>query len=148
MFNSIHLYRIAHRCYKLRLFFLSRVIEVIIQLVYCCRIPSACRIGEGTHLSYGGIGLVIHPDTTIGKNCRILPHVTIGGKSGSKGAPLIGDNVLIGSGARILGPVAIGDGAKIGANAVVLINVPPYATAVGVPARIIKPAGVDVGEDI
>ena len=81
-------------------------------------------------------GVVIAPDANIGINCIIFQQVTIGTADG--GYPTIGNNVLIGAGAKILGPVKIGDGAKIGANAVVLRDVPAGCAAAGVPARVIR----------
>ncbi len=84
-------------------------------------------------------GIVIHPGSEIGPNCMILQQVTIGVADGDR-APRLGGNVLVGSGAKVLGPVRIGDNARIGANAVVLQDVPDGATAVGVPARIITRA--------
>lgn len=83
-------------------------------------------------------GIVIHPQAQIGANCLIFQQVTLGTVSGRRGAPRLGIHVDIGAGARILGPVNIGDHTVIGANAVVLTDVPPHSTAVGVPARIIK----------
>lgn len=83
-------------------------------------------------------GIVIHPDTKIGANCLIFQQVTLGTVDGRPGPPHLGFHVDIGAGARILGPVHIGDHAQIGANAVVLTDIPAHATAVGIPARIIK----------
>jgi serine O-acetyltransferase len=80
-------------------------------------------------------GIVIHPDSEIGPNCFILQQVTLA--YNANGAPRLGGNVLVGSGAKLLGGIRIGDNARIGANAVVLQGVPDGATAVGVPARII-----------
>src|SRR5262249_36746113 len=85
-----------------------------------------------------GMGVVIHRRTVIGENCEISHHVTIGGRGGFYGVPVVGNNVFIGAGATILGPVTIGDGAIIGAGAVVLNDVPAHAVAVGIPARTIK----------
>lgn len=83
-------------------------------------------------------GIVIHPDVKIGANCLIFQQVTLGNARGRPGVPRVGAHVDIGAGARILGPVQIGDYAMIGANAVVLTDVPAHTTAAGVPARIIK----------
>ena len=80
-------------------------------------------------------GIVIHPDSQIGPNCFMLQQVTLA--AGASGAPRLGGNVQVGSGAKLLGAVRVGDNARIGANAVVLQDVPAGATAVGVPARII-----------
>ena len=101
-------------------------------------IPLGTRIDGGLMLPHPN-GIVIHPDATIGPNCLIFQQVTLGG--GDTGAPRIAGHVDIGTGAKILGAVSIGEHAKIGANAVVLHDVPAFATAVGIPARII--AGTD-----
>lgn len=100
-------------------------------------IPYQAEIGEGTVIGYQGIGVVIHKHTVIGKNCIISQNVTFGGKGGS-GVPVIGDNVLIGAGAVLLGDIHIGNNVSIGANAVVLTDIPENAIAVGVPAKVIK----------
>ena len=83
-------------------------------------------------------GIVIHPQVQIGNNCIIFQQVTLGTDGARHGVPRLGNHVDIGAGARILGPVHIGDHAKIGANAVVVTDIPAHATAVGVPARIVK----------
>jgi serine O-acetyltransferase len=98
-------------------------------------IPIDSSIGEGLMIPHPN-GIVIHPAVRIGPNCLIFQQVTIG-SSGKGGLPIIGGHVDIGAGAKILGPVRIGDHAKIGSNAVVLIDVPERATAVGIPARIV-----------
>jgi len=82
-------------------------------------------------------GVIMHANTVIGTDCMIMQQVTLG-QVGTQSAPTIGNNVYIGAGAKVLGPIVIGNGANIGANAVVLKDVPENATAVGVPARIIK----------
>lgn len=94
------------------------------------------KIGGGLMLPHPN-GVVIHPSVTIGPNCMIFQQVTLGANRGVYGVPTLGGHVDIGPGARILGPVRIGDGAVIGANAVVLSDVPDGAVAVGVPARIL-----------
>lgn len=81
-------------------------------------------------------GIIIHPTARIGANCTILQQVTIGTRNINKSA-VIGDDVFIGAGAKILGDITIGNGAKIGANSVVLCDVPTYTTVVGIPAKII-----------
>ena len=95
-------------------------------------IPLKCRIAGGLLLPHPN-GIVIHPDVEIGANCLIFQQVTLG--FGHEGVPRIGVNVDIGAGAKVLGPVTIGDGARIGANAVVLTDIRPGRTAVGIPAR-------------
>ncbi len=107
-------------------------------------IPLGTRIGGGLLLPHPN-GIVIHPDARIGPNCLIFQQVTLA--VGANGAPRIGGHVDIGTGAKILGGVSVGDHAKIGANAVVLNDVPAYATAVGIPARIINEAGISSSND-
>jgi len=98
-------------------------------------IPLNCHIDGGLLIPHPN-GIVIHPESRIGPNCLLFQQVTIGAIDG-KGVPVLGGNVDVGAGAKILGAVNIGDHARIGANAVVLVNVPPGKSAVGVPARII-----------
>lgn len=138
MLNAYKFYIIAHRLYNYNLVFFSKIIKLFIFVVYNCSIPFEARIGKGTKFAYGGISVIIHKRTIIGKNCNIGSNVTIGGRSGFKDVPIIGDNVMVGTGAKILGPVKIGDNVKIGANAVVLSDLPSNSIAVGIPAKIIK----------
>ncbi len=98
-------------------------------------IPVNCRLGGGLLLIHPN-GVVIHPDSTIGPNCLILQQVTLGNGGPRSGVPTLGGRVDIGAGAKVLGGVVIGDHARIGANAVVLCDVPAHCTAVGIPARI------------
>lgn len=97
-------------------------------------IPLNCRLGGGLLLPHPN-GIVIHPDAEIGPNCLLFQQVTIG--AGKGGVPILEGHVDVGAGAKILGAVTIGRHAKIGANAVVVNNVPSRATAVGVPAKIV-----------
>lgn len=100
-------------------------------------VPLNAAIGGGFAMPHPN-GIVIHPGATIGPNCIVFQQVTIGTRVG-EGLPRIGGDVEIGAGAKILGPVTIGHHAKIGANAVVLTDIPEQATAAGIPARIIHP---------
>ena len=106
-------------------------------------IHPAAQIGKGVFIDHG-MGVVIGETTVIGDNCTIYQNVTLGGtgKETGKRHPTLGNNVLVGSGAKVLGPFKVGDNARIAAGAVVLSEVPPNATAVGVPARIVKLNGV------
>ena len=99
-------------------------------------VPLTARIGGGLKLPHPN-GVVIHPASTIGPNCILFQQVTLGTSSPGSGAPEIGGGVEIGAGARVIGPVTIGNHAIIGANAVVLDDVPEAAIAVGIPARVI-----------
>jgi serine O-acetyltransferase len=100
-------------------------------------IPLSCQIGGGLVVLHPN-GIVLHPDAILGPNCMVFQQVTLGVGGKAPGAPRLGGHVDVGAGAKILGGIAIGDHARIGANAVVLEDVPPGATAVGVPARIIE----------
>lgn len=100
-------------------------------------LPASARIGKGFYVGHFG-GIILHSDVVMGENCSIGPGVLIGTRGGGrKGVPVIGDNVYIGVGAKVLGPITIGNNVKIGANAVVLNSVPDNATVVGIPARIV-----------
>jgi serine O-acetyltransferase len=110
-------------------------------------IPLNAQIEGGLHIPHPN-GIVIHPKAKIGPNCLILQQVTLGVVTGKEGAPELGFHVDVGAGAKILGPVKIGDGAKIGANAVVLCDVPAGAVAVGVPAKILPRSSAPAGADV
>lgn len=96
------------------------------------------KLGHNLKLPHP-VGVVIHRDTVIGDDCMVMQQVTIGSLA-EHGVPKIGSRVYIGAGAKVLGAIVIGDDARVGANAVVLVDVPPGATAVGIPAKIIQPS--------
>lgn len=125
-----------HRLYKKRIPFLPKLLYWFDRIVFSTEIPSGVDVGNGTVFVHLGLGVVLHNRTVIGENCKIYQNVTIGSRN-SIGPPSIGNNVLIGTGAIILGRITIGDGASIGAGAVVLKDVPAGATVVGNPARIV-----------
>lgn len=140
LYQSIHVlifYRIAHGLYKIKLFFLARLISQLGRFFTGIEIHPGAKIGKGLFIDHG-MGVVIGETAEIGDNVTIYHGVTLGGTGKDKGKrhPTIGNNVIIGCGAKILGPISIGDGAKIGANSVVLKNVPNGKTAVGIPAVI------------
>lgn len=134
----IHWYRVANWLYRHHCKPLSTLLWKLQYLLFNSYLPGSCTIGKGTVLAYGGIGLVVHARAVVGDNCMIGQNVTIGGKSGWYEVPVIGSNVHISAGARILGPVRIGDNVIIGANAVVVKDVPSNCVVAGVPAKIIK----------
>jgi serine O-acetyltransferase len=134
----IHYYRVAHWLYKHHFRVLPKLIWRLQYLLFNCSVPPSCEIGKGTRFGYGGIAVVMHARTVIGKNCLIGQGVTIGGKSGWYEVPIIGDNVQINAGAKIIGPVRIGDNVEVGANCVVVKDVPSNCVVAGVPARIIR----------
>ncbi|WP_310052056.1 DapH/DapD/GlmU-related protein [Agrilutibacter niabensis] len=137
----LRLYRLSHWLWSLKVPILPRIISTAIRIVFSAVVPPSATIGRGVVLGYGGLGIVIHARAVVGNRVLISPNVTIGGRSGKHDVPVIGDDVLIGAGAKILGPVKVGAGARIGANAVVLHDVPDGATAVGVPATLVVPSG-------
>jgi serine O-acetyltransferase len=110
-------------------------------------IDPQAQIGEGLYVGHIG-GVHIDQDAVIGKNCDIAHQVTIGTSAGGRsGAPSIGDGVYIGTGAKVIGKIKIGDGAKIAANSLVVSNVPDEATAIGVPAKVMRaPKPKNTGE--
>ena len=113
-----------------------------IELTTGISIPASADIGKGFYIGHFG-GIVFHSDVKMGEYCSIGPGVLIGTRGlGNKGVPVIGNNVYIGVGAKVLGGINIGDNAKIGANAVVVTDVPAGGTAVGIPARIVQRKGM------
>ncbi len=132
-------HKITHKLYKKNRLFLARLISQRARRVTGIEIHPGATLGEGILIDHG-MGIVIGETAEVGNNVTLFHGVTLGGVGGDKGAkrhPTVEDDVIIGSGAKILGNITIGKGAKVGANAVVLHDVPPYTTAVGVPARII-----------
>jgi serine O-acetyltransferase len=136
----IYFYRISRWLHLRRIPMLPRLIYIFNRVVFSVVLPPSAEVGRNVIFGYSGLAIVIHKRARIGNNVTVGPNVTIGGRSGFLPVPVIGDDVMIGAGARILGPVTIGNGAQIGANAVVLCDVPPGATAVGIPARIVLQA--------
>ncbi|WP_224362239.1 serine O-acetyltransferase [Hyalangium versicolor] len=136
--DAMTLYRLARKLYQRGVPVLPQVLRKAIYYLHSSYIPYEAELGEGTQLGYGGIGVVIHKATKMGRHCLISQQVTIGGRSGIEGAPVIGDYVRIGAGAKILGNIHIGDFAVIGANAVVLKDVPAATVVAGVPAKVLR----------
>ena len=143
--HAIIWHRLAHKLYNARLFFLARLISQISRFFTGIEIHPGAKIGRGVFIDHGS-GVVIGETAEVGDGCTIYQGVTLGGTGKDKGKrhPTLGKNVLVGSGARILGPFTVGDNAKIAANAVVLSEVPANSTAVGVPARVVRLNGVRV----
>ena len=141
LYNGLHAtidYRIAHWFYLRRCFFIARAISQWSKMWTGIEIHPGATIGRRLVIDHG-TGIVIGETAEIGDDCLLYQGVTLGGtgKHTGKRHPTIGNNVMVGSGAKVLGPFTVGDNAKIAAGAVVLDTVPENATAVGVPARII-----------
>lgn len=150
--HAVMLHRAAHALYKRDMIVAARMISQISRLLTGIEIHPGAKIGKGLLIDHGS-GVVIGETAEIGDNCLLYQGCTLGGtgKETGKRHPTLGNNVMVGCGAKILGPFKVGDGAKIAANAVVLEEVPPNATAVGVPARIVrlngkKPATEDIDQ--
>jgi len=137
--HAIWWYRIAHFFYKRKMKGIARYVSQCGRFWTGIEIHPGATIGRGLFIDHG-MGVVIGETTEIGDNVTIYQGVTLGGtgKDLGKRHPTIGNNVMIGSGAKVLGPFKVGDNSKIAANAVVLSEVPPNSTCVGVPARIVK----------
>ncbi len=135
-FQAILVYRFFHWLYRNRIpgqpfrFFLERFIEITTGI----SIPAECQIGKGLRIHHFG-GIIFHPTARVGDNCTIYQGVTIGDRGGSGAAAKIGNNVLIGAGAKVIGEICIGDNCVIGANAVVAKEMPPGTVALGAPCR-------------
>lgn len=142
-YKAVRKYRRAHWFQTHNMKFIARWLSQRARHKTGVEIHPGATIGKGLVIDHG-MGVVIGETTVIGENCLIYQNVTLGGtgKDTGKRHPTLGDNVLVGSGAKVLGPFKVGDNARIAAGAVVLSEVPPNSTAVGVPARIVKVNGI------
>lgn len=132
------LYKCGHTLHQWKVPILPKLIYYFSRFAFTASVPCTATIGRNTSFNNYGMGVVIHRRVVIGENCEISHQVTIGGRGGFHEVPVIGNDVFIGAGAKVLGPIKVGDGAIIGANAVVLNDVPAHSVAAGIPARIIK----------
>lgn len=148
-FHALLWYRAAHFFYKIKLKFIARLLSQLGRWFTGIEIHPGATIGRGLMIDHG-MGVVIGETTIIGDDCTIYQGVTLGGtgKETGKRHPTLGNNVMVGSGAKILGPFKVGDNAKIAAGAVVLSEVPPDCTAVGIPARVVRKKGKTVKCDL
>lgn len=138
-FHAVLFHRFAHMLYKCGLRFIPRLISQLTRFFTKIEIHPGATIGKGLLIDHG-CGVVIGETTVIGDDCTIYQGVTLGGtgKDIGKRHPTLGNNVMVGAGAKILGPFTVGDNSKIAANAVLLREVEPDSTCVGVPARVVK----------
>lgn len=145
--HAVHYHRISHWLYKHKRFFMARFVSQFARLVTGIEIHPGATIGRGLLIDHGS-GVVIGETAIVGDNCTIYQGVTLGGTGKEKGKrhPTIGNNVLIGAGAKVLGSFKVGDNSVIAANSVVLHEVPENCTCVGAPARVKKINGQRVGD--
>jgi len=148
-FKAIRAYRKAHKLWLKGKYFRARWISQRAAHKTGIEIHPGAKIGKKLFIDHGS-GVVIGETAEIGDNCTIYQGVTLGGtgKDSGKRHPTLGNNVMVGSGAKVLGPFTVGDNSKIASNAVVLKEVPPNSTAVGIPARIVIRDGVKVDLDL
>lgn len=143
--KAVRSHRKAHWCYQHGLKFIARLISQCSRRRTGIEIHPGAKIGKRLVIDHG-MGIVIGETAEIGDDCLIYHGVTLGGtgKDQGKRHPTIGNNVLIGTGAKVLGPFTVGDNSRIAANSVVLSEIPADSTAVGVPARVVRIAGEKV----
>lgn len=143
--HALIFHRVSHWLYRHKLLFLARLNSQIARHLTGIEIHPGAKIGRRFVIDHG-MGIVIGETTEIGDDCLLYHGVTLGGtgKDQGKRHPTLGNNVMVSAGAKVLGPFTVGDGARIAANAVVLTEIPPEATAVGVPARVVRIAGQKV----
>lgn len=142
-FHALVFHKVSHFLYKCKLKSLARWNSQAARFWTGIEIHPGATIGDGLFIDHG-MGVVIGETAVIGDNCTIYHNVTLGGRGhaiGERRHPIIGDNVLVGAGAKLLGPITVGNDANIGANAVILHDVPDRATVVGVPGKIVKIEG-------
>lgn len=142
-FHILIFHRVAHFLYKIKLKLFARIISQIGRFFTGIEIHPGAQIGKRLFIDHG-MGIVIGETAEVGDNCTIYHGSTLGGtgKDKNKRHPTIGNNVLVGAGAKILGPILIGDNVKIGAGAVVLNNIKANTTVVGIPGKIVKEKAV------
>ncbi len=148
-FHAMIFYRLSHWLWNNNMKFFGRLVSHLGRFMTGIEIHPGATIGRGFFIDHG-MGVVIGETAEIGENCTIYHGVTLGGTSWAKEKrhPTLGDNVIIGAGAKILGPFTVGDDSKIGSNSVVVKEVPATATVVGIPGRVVlsgeKSAGLDL----
>lgn len=146
-FHAILSHRIAHRLWLWRVPIIPRLISTFARWFTGVEIHPGAKIGNGFFIDHG-MGVVIGETSEIGNDVTLFQGVTLGGTGKERGKrhPTLGDHVVVGAGAKVLGAITIGDHVKIGANSVVLRSVPPHATVVGIPGKIIKALSDDAPE--
>lgn len=146
-FHAIVLHRLSHRLWRFKIPVLPRLLSQVGRFLTGIEIHPAATIGPGFFIDHGS-GVVIGETAEIGESVIVFQGVTLGGTGKERGKrhPTLGDHVVVGAGAKVLGPIVIGDHVKIGANSVVLRSVPAHSTVVGIPGKIVR-GDVDAPED-
>lgn len=147
--HAILAYRLSHALYRNGFTLSARAVSQIAKFVTGIEIHPGAQIGKGVFIDHGS-GVVIGETAVVGDGCTLYQGCTLGGtgKHVGKRHPTLGKNVMVGAGAKVLGPFTVGDNAKIAANAVVLDAVPENSTAVGIPARVVRRNGVRTENDL
>ncbi|KHD85758.1 serine O-acetyltransferase [Heyndrickxia ginsengihumi] len=147
--HAIWAHRIAHFFYHKKFFFIARVISQLSRFFTGIEIHPGAKIGRRFFIDHG-MGVVIGETCEIGDNVTVYQGVTLGGTGKEKGKrhPTIKDNALIAAGAKVLGSITVGENSKIGAGSVVLKDVPPNSTVVGIPGRVVVQDGVKINKDL
>ncbi|HTF13448.1 MAG TPA: serine O-acetyltransferase [Burkholderiales bacterium] len=137
-FHALLVHRVAHWFWRMKMRWLGRFVSHVSRFLTGIEIHPGAKIGRRVFIDHG-MGVVIGETAELGDECTLYHGVTLGGTTWNKGKrhPTLGRGVVVGAGAKLLGPIVVGDGARVGSNAVVVKNVPRGATAVGIPARII-----------
>jgi len=137
-FHALLIHRVAHRLWRMKLHWLARFVSHLSRFLTGIEIHPGATVGRRVFIDHG-MGVVIGETAELGDDCTLYHGVTLGGTSWNKGKrhPTLKAGVVIGAGAKLLGPIVVGEGAKIGSNAVVVKDVPAGATALGIPARVI-----------
>ena len=142
------IYSLSNFFYTHKMILLSKLTDCLILLLFNSYVPGSAKIGKGSRFAYGGIGVVIHSDAIIGSGCVIGQGITIGAKEGYSSkiknkCPIIGDNVYLSAGCRVLGDIEIGSNSVIGANSVVLSSCEKNSVLVGVPAKLLRTSNTE-----
>ncbi len=145
--HAIFVHRIAHFLYLHKWYFLARLISQISRFFTGIEIHPGAKIGKRLFIDHG-MSIVIGETAEVGDDVTLFHEVTLGGTGKDKGKrhPTIGNNVFLSAGVKVLGPITIGDDTKVGANAVVLHDIPKNATAVGIPAKVVRINGERIQE--
>ncbi|BCB01966.1 serine O-acetyltransferase [Bacillus sp. KH172YL63] len=147
--HAIWAHRVAHAFFKRKFFFIARVISQVSRFFTGVEIHPGAKIGRRFFIDHG-MGVVIGETCEIGDNVTIFQGVTLGGTGKEKGKrhPTIQDNALIATGAKVLGSIIVGENSKVGAGSVVLKDVPPNSTVVGIPGKVVIQDGVKIQKDL